>query len=865
VAHPYYSADAGEVLETLKATDSGLSSKEAAARRKQYGPNTLKKEKPKSLFRIFLEQINNPVIYLLSAAAAMAFIFKDAAEGIAIVVVIFLNTAIGFWMEVQARKSMRALRAMDTITATVLRDGRREEIDADRLVPGDVIIAEAGDIIPADARILEAYEFRVDESPLTGESMPVTKSPESVHFDAPLGDRSCMLYKGTSVTGGNGTAVVTGTGMNTELGEISELVSEAEQQTVPLNRKLRKLTRSLIWFIVFLAAAFFIVGWLAGKDWYVLLQTSIAWTIAAIPEGLPIVASIALARGMLHLSRQHVIVKRLESVETLGEITAVCTDKTGTLTENRLAVRKLLLPGIDSDVTVDNTFQIHGFENYPEDPRFDHIFSVSRLCNNAVITETGHEDGDPLEISLLHFTAGVDRERDRKLGETERIAEDPFDSESKFMGTVHRLSDGSEYMSAKGSAEAILERSDYIETREGVREITDEEKEDWLSVNDRLSGEGLRVLAFAYRKEEDLNIGRQDQDFVEAMVFTGLAGFIDPPRDEIPSAMEVCRSAGIRPVMVTGDHPATARAVAEEVGIAEEADIFSRVDPKEKLEIVRQLQESGEIVAMTGDGVNDAPALKRADIGIAMGERGTQVARETADMVLTDDSFPSILTAVRQGRVIFSNIRKFIMYQLSYHLAEIVLIAAVSFTLFRLPILPLQLLFLNLLSDVFPALALGLGKGPVDVMNHPPKDPEEPIMTRRNWISTGIGGLVIASCVIGIYFIAHFAIGFSESMCNSVAFFSLAIAQLLHVFDMRDDSEPVFNNQVTRNRYVWGALALCAAVLAAAYLLPAIRGVLSFRWMGLEGWLLVLASSFSTILVLQTVKGIRKLISDRSR
>ncbi len=865
MSESYYSAGADEVLNTLGASIGGLSSNEADARRKQYGPNTLKKEKPKSLLRILLEQINNPVIYLLSAAAVLAFLFKDAAEGAAIVVVILLNTAIGFWMEVQARKSMRALRAMDKITATVLREGRREEIDAELLVPGDVIIAEAGDLVPADARIVEAYEFRVDESPLTGESMPVTKSTEAVPPDSALGDRRCMLYKGTSVTGGNGTAVVTGTGMQTELGEISELVSEAEQQSVPLNRKLRKLTRSLIWFIAVLAAAFFIAGWLAGKDWYILLQTSIAWTIAAIPEGLPIVASIALARGMLRLARQHVIVKRLESVETLGEITTICTDKTGTLTKNRLSVRKLLFPGLNSDLTVDNTFRIDGIDNCREDPRFDHIFTISRLCNNAAVNETGHEDGDPLEISLLHFTAGVDKERDRKLAEMERIAEDPFDAESKFMGTVHRLRDGSEYMSAKGSAEAILARTDYIETREGVREITAEEKEDWRSANDRLSGEGLRVLAFAYRKEEDLNIGRQDQDFVEAMVFVGLTGFLDPPREEISSAMEVCRRAGIRPVMVTGDHPATARAVAEEVGLTEEADIFSRVDPKEKLDIVRQLQESGEIVAMTGDGVNDAPALKRADIGIAMGKRGTQVARETADMVLTDDSFPSILTAVRQGRIIFGNIRKFIMYQLSYHLAEIILIAAVSFTLFRLPILPLQLLFLNLLSDVFPALALGLGKGPADVMDHPPKDPEEPIMTRKNWVSTGIGGGVIAACVTGIYFAAHFAIGFSESMCNTVAFFSLAVAQLLHVFDMRGDSEPLLNNQITENRYVWGALAFCTAVLAAAYAVPAVRGVFSFQLLGLKGWLLVFASAASTVLILQTIKGIRKLISDKSR
>ncbi len=881
----YHAGDSQRVLDELDTSTDGLTPEEAQKRLDRYGTNRIRSKQQKSLFRIFLEQINNPVIYLLSAATVIAFVFGDIPEGIAIIVVIVLNTFIGFFMEVQARTSMEALQKMDKITVTGLRGGELEEINAEELVPGDIILPDAGDIIPADARIIEAAELRVDESPLTGESVPVNKSAEPVSENASLGDRTCMLYKGTSVTGGNGKAVVTATGMDTEIGTISKMVSEAEKESIPLNKKLNKLTRSLIWFIGFLAGAFFIAGWLSGKDWYTMLQTAIAWTIAAIPEGLPIVASIALARGMLRLAKQNVIIKKLAAVETLGETTVIFTDKTGTLTENRLTVTSINVPEKAEPLEVlheAKSAKIEGIESYADFSSLEQIFAISRLCNNAVISGDGTEDGDPLELSLIRFTRTLDQEREASLAHLERINEDPFDSKSKFMATVHRLENGSFYVAGKGAASVVLERSMKVLRSGGTEEFGEGEKAKWKDLDDSISRNGLKSLAFCFKEVSERTAELDSEDFMHDMVFAGLVGFIDPPREEIAGSIEMCHTAGIRPVMVTGDHPGTAGNIARQVGLVKPEEetpvmigselssmegeleklgsriastpVFARVDPEQKLDIVEAYQKSGDICAMTGDGVNDAPALKKADIGIAMGKRGTQTASEVSDMVLQDDSFSSIVTAVEQGRIIFGNIRKFVMYQLSYHLAEILLIAVISFTLFELPLLPLQLLFLNLLSDVFPALALGIGKGTGNVMKRPPKDPSEPILNRRSWITTCYYGVVIAVYVIGAYLISFFVLELSADQCNDIAFFSLAFTQLLHVFNMRDPEEPLINNQITRNRYIWMALALCISILVASYFIPGIKDVLSFQGPGKIGWLIIASVPVLTILTLQVIK-----------
>ena len=885
----YHAGEAEVVSEELASSPDGLSIKEAKKRLDRYGRNRIRAKQQKSLFRIFLEQINNPVIYLLSAATIIAFVFGDIPEGIAIIVVIVLNTLIGFFMEVQARTSMESLQKMDKITITGLREGELEEINAEELVPGDIILPEAGDIVPADARIIEAAELRVDESPLTGESVPVNKSAEPVHENASLGDRTCMLYKGTSVTGGNGKAVVTSTGMDTEIGTISKMVSEAEKESIPLNRKLNKLTRSLIWFIGILAGAFFIAGWLAGKEWYTMLQTAIAWTIAAIPEGLPIVASIALARGMLRLAKQNVIIKKLAAVETLGETTVIFTDKTGTLTENKLTVTRINVPEQEEALDVFHEkggVKIGGAENYADLYSLKQIFTISRFCNNAVISEDGTEDGDPLELSLLRFIRSLDEKKAASLSDLQRINEDPFDSKSKFMATVHRLANGSFYVAGKGAASVTLERSALISRNGRVEKFTEEEKKKWKELDDSISRNGLKSLAFCFKEVKDETDALHAEDFMHGMVFVGLVGFIDPPREEIEGSIEMCHTAGIRPVMVTGDHPGTAGNIARQVGLvkaeedaqvmtgselsAMEGDleklgskiastpVFARVDPEQKLDIVEAYQKSGEICAMTGDGVNDAPALKKADIGIAMGKRGTQTASEVSDMVLQDDSFSSIVTAVEQGRIIFGNIRKFVMYQLSYHLAEILLIAVISFTLFELPLLPLQLLFLNLLSDVFPALALGIGRGTGSVMNRPPKDPAEPILNKGSWITTAYYGAVMAVYVIGAYLISYFLLDLPPEECNDVAFFSLAFTQLLHVFNMRDPEEPLINNQITRNKYIWTALALCVTLIFASYIIPGVRDILSFEGPGKTGWLIIAAVPLLNLLTIQIIKAVEK-------
>ncbi len=876
----FYRKSTDEIFEMLNAGENGLGEEESKKRLEKFGRNQLKEQKKRSLLDLIVSQINNPVVYLLAAAATVAFIFGDNAEGIAIVVVILINTIIGFWMEFQAQKSMNALKKMDKITSKVVRDGEEKSIDANLLVPGDIISLEAGMMVPADARLVQEQEISVDESPLTGESLDVEKNTETIDEEQGVADRKNMIYKGTAITGGTGKAIIVATGMETEIGNISTMVSEAEEEQIPLDKKLHKLTKRLIWLTLGLAAAFFLFGWIAGKDWYSLFQTAIAWTIAAIPEGLPVVASIALARGMLKLAKKQVIVKKLSAVETLGETTVIFTDKTGTLTENKLSVNHLQFANQDISIKIkEDTVELDNLENANENEYFDHFLKISARCNDASLDGENGPEGDALEISLLQFMEKYDSQKYEEMTKPERVAEDPFDSESKYMGTVYK-EDGSYYVAAKGAAESILGICSKIKTEEGVQDISDEDKEEWKKKNNDLSGQGLRVIAYAFKNMDNKpeNADEPEKSFMNSLTFLGLVGFLDPPKQDVPQAVDECLHAGIKVVMVTGDHPGTALNIGKKVHVVEEdaknvmkgseldtddkdrvtsTRVFSRVDPEQKLNLIDHFQEQGEIVGMTGDGVNDAPALKKADIGIAMGKRGTQVAQEVADMVLKDDSFPSIVNAIKEGRIIFGNIRKFIMYQLSYHLAEIIVIASISFTLFTLPLLPLQLLFLNLLSDVFPALALGVGKGNPHVMNLPPKDPEEPIITKQNWLLMSYYGLVIAASIAGAYIFAKFAWNLSDEIANNVAFFSLAFAQLLHVFNMRERDEPIFKNQVTTNKYVWYALAICIAALAAAYLIPGMREILSFQQMEPRTWVLIGITSVLPLIIIQVVKIIR--------
>ena len=874
----FYQISIDDTFHILNTSKQGLTNKQAKEEYDKFGPNRIEEKEQKSLLRLLLEQVNNPVIYLLLVAVVISFIFGDIPEAIAIIVVILLNTIIGFWMEYQAETSVNALKKLDKRKAHVKRGNNIQLVDAENIVPGDCILLEAGDIIPADARIIFSTELNIDESPLTGESLPVEKNNKTIKESTPLADRLNMLFKGTAVTNGKAQAIVTATGGQTEIGAISDMVHQSDKEEIPLNLKLQRLSTYLIWITVGLAALFFVFGWIVGKEIYLLLQTAIAWTVAAIPEGLPIVASIALARGMIRLAKRNVIVKKLAAVETLGETTIIFTDKTGTLTENKLTVNKIEYPenSLDIPTLTDNFLANTPFR---DDESLQHILQISAFCNDAEMLDNKMK-GDPLDISLFNFEKKYNSKQIEVLSKVDRVHEDPFDSESKFMGTIHKLDDQL-YISCKGAAECILLRSKFYFKNDRKIKISDRVKKKWLKRNEELSGKGLKVIACAYQLADGKELKRlkKQDDFIHDMIFVGLVCFIDPAKKNVSKAIEKCHQAGIEVIMVTGDHSGTAQNIAEKVNLQQHdevevmegpeivqnteeisnANLFARVDPKQKYEIVEHFKKSGEITAMTGDGVNDAPALKKADIGIAMGKNGTQIAQEVADMVLKNDSFPSIVDAIEEGRIIFGNIRKFIVYQLSYHLAEILIIAGISFTLFYIPLLPLQLLFLNLLSDVFPALALGLGKGNKNVMQQKPKDPSEPIINKRNWITTAAYGLIIAVIVIAVYLYTLFYFDQSKETANTVAFFSLAFSQLLHVFNMREPEEHLFKNQITRNRYIWIALAVCLPALAMAYLIPVLSNALSLEKLTMQGWILTGVASVATLLVIQTGKNVFKI------
>jgi Ca2+-transporting ATPase len=868
-----------EFLDRLATdTETGLSDEEASQLLEKYGPNKIKESKQKPTWKILIDQLTSMVMYLLAGAATLSFAFGDISEGIAIVVVMLINVAIGFGMEYQARKSMEALKSMDKLTGRVLRNGREKEIDAEGIVPGDIVLLASGALVPADLRLFQVSELQIKESPLTGESVPVDKNTEAVEESAPTADRTNMAFKGTSVSRGKGKAVVVATGMDTEIGKVTEMVSSAGDEEIPLNKKLGKLSQKLIWLVLGMATLLGMVGFLADKDLYQIIQTSIAWAIAAIPEGLPIVASIALARGMLRLADHNVVVKRLASVETLGETNIIFTDKTGTLTQNRLTVEEIFL-GTDQGGKAkwnNDQVELEGLEKNTKS--FRKLFEICVLANEIDYNpeEEDKNTGDPLEIGLLRFTHAFDQKGMKELAGLEFVGEDPFDSENKMMGTVYKMDD-QYFVAGKGATGSILEACTRIIKDDEVLDISKSDKTTINEQTDKMAEKGLRTLAFAYRQDAKKPDGIDDQKFLENLIFVGLIGFVDPPANGVRDAIKTCRNAGIEVVMVTGDHPGTALNIARQVSLVDEDDnrvihgkaltekkisnesiakthVFSRVDPSQKLDLIESFQDQNNIVGMTGDGVNDAPALKKADIGIAMGKRGTQVAKEVADMVLQDDSFISILQAIREGRIIFGNIRKFIIYQLSYHFSEILVIALVMLVLFTLALEPLQLLYLNILLDVFPALALGVGRGRSSVMKAPPKKPDENIITQQNWKAIIVFGVIIAASVSGVYFYGYYQMGLSSDISNNVAFFSLSFAQLLNVLNMRDPDENVFVNQVSRNKWVWIALALCLGALLGAYFIPGLNEILSLQEMESSAWVLVFIGAITPTIFIQVVK-----------
>ncbi|MFW6107162.1 MAG: cation-translocating P-type ATPase [bacterium] len=852
----------------------GLTTSQARGRRRRFGPNRLREAKREGAWAILVRQFKSLIIALLAVAAGLSFAFDELLEGAAILAVIAINAAIGFVTELRAVRAMEALRRLGQVKTKVRRNGRVREMAATTLVPGDIVVLEAGDIVSADLRLLESNRLQADESALTGESFPVGKTVEPLDEDAVLAERANMLFKGTAVTRGSGEGAVVATGMTTELGQVSALVEEAEDEVTPLEKRLDQLGHKLIWVTLAIAAIVAGTGILADKGVLLMVKTSIALAVAAIPEGLPIVATIALARGMWRMARRNAIVNRLSAVETLGSTSVICTDKTGTLTENRMTVTRIHVDGRETrvrggDPATESPFSAHGQPIAPaEEPPLRELLEVSALCNNASLPR--EEDGDhkavgePLEVALLVAAAKAGIHREKLLERWPEVREEAFDPQVKMMATFHR-DESDVRVAVKGAPEPVLEASCSVRTEEGSRELGDDERQEWLQLSTAMAEDGLRVLALAGKSAPD-----PEAEPYEGLALLGLVGMEDPPRPGVSRAVGSCRDAGIRVVMVTGDQAPTARSIGVAVGLLDDGDaavvqgreledvegadqtertrllearLFARVAPKQKLSLIDLHQSNGAIVAMTGDGVNDAPALKKADIGVAMGQRGTQVAREAADMVLKDDAFGTIVSAVAQGRVIFANIRKFAYYLLSCNLSEILTVFVASVINAPLPILPLQILFLNLVTDVFPALALGVGEGDPDVMQRPPRDPQESILARRHWMGIVAFGWGITAAVLGALALALLWLRLPREQAVTVSFLTLAFAQLWHVFNMREPGSRLFRNDIARNPFVWGALALCAVMLLAATYTPALALVLKVAAPPLQGWLVILGMS----------------------
>ncbi len=890
MAEPWRQTIEDALAEREVDAERGLSGQEARRRLDETGENALRRVESKSTWRILVDQFKSLIFAILFAAVLLSLFLGEVVQSAAILAAMLINAGIGFATELRATRSMEALRELEKVRARVRRDGEVRELDAAQLVPGDIVLLEAGEMVPADLRLIEAENLQVDQAALTGESVPQGRTTDALEGDVPLADRENMAFKGTSVSNGGGVGVVVATGMDTELGHISELAEQAEEEETPLEKRLDRLARRLLVVILIVAALTAVIGIIGGRDILLMLETGVALVIAAVPEGLPIVASVALARGMWRLANRNALVERLSAVETLGAINVICSDKTGTLTENRMTLTRLGVTSGEVSLKEDGGAMLDGEEiDVAHRPAVRAALEVSALCNGAELDggEGARGTGDPMEVALLAGARRAGIERGELVERQKEVRREEFDPSVKMMATFHRTEDGIR-VAVKGAPEAVLEVCVRALSAEGEpKELDENGRKEWLDRNEALTADGLRALAVAEKNVQD-----DDAEPYEDLTLIGLVGLLDPARSDVREAVTDTRKAGIRAVMVTGDQPTTARAIAEAAGLVDDAadakvilgsemkpagqmskkekravlraPIFARFDPKQKLDLIEIYQDAGRIVAMTGDGVNDAPALKKADIGVAMGQRGTEVAREAADIVLRDDSFATIVTAIRQGRTIFGNIRKFVVYMLSGNTGEIFAVSVVALMNAPLPLLPLQILYINIVSDVFPALALGVGESRTDVMKNPPRDPDEPILTRFLWGVIGAYGVLIGLSVLAVFWYA-FQLDMSTEEAVTISFLTFGFARLWHVFNMRDPDAPLIRNEITTNRYVWLSIAIGIALMLSAIYVPVLSTVLSTVAPGAEGWALIAVGSIVPLVVGQIAKigALRRLVPGR--
>ena len=876
----FYTQGKDETLDELQSSREGLSTAEAQKRLDEYGHNELEESQKRSLLAKFLDQFKDLMIIILLVAAALSVV-TEGSEGLTdaliILAVVILNAAFGVYQEGQAEAAIEALKDMSSQIARVRRNGHIVEIDSRELVPGDIVMLEAGDVVPADMRLLEAASLKIEEAALTGESVPVEKDLSvEVAADAGIGDRVNMAYQNSNVTYGRGSGVVVNTGMYTEVGKIADMLANADETDTPLKQNLNQLSKVLTYLVVAIAIVTFIVGvFVRGESPIEGLMTSVALAVAAIPEGLPAIVTIVLSMGTTTLAKRNSIVRKLPAVETLGSTEIIASDKTGTLTMNQMTVEKVYTNGelqsAASDIASDNN-----------------TLRIMNFANDTKIDPNGKLIGDPTETALVQF--GLDHSFDIReaLVEEPRVAELPFDSERKLMSTIHKEADGKYFVAVKGAPDQLLKRVTRIEENGQVRDIT-AEKEGILAVNKDLARKALRVLMMAYKYVSE--VPALESDIIESdLIFSGLVGMIDPERPEAAKAVAVAKEAGIRPIMITGDHQDTAEAIAKRLGIIEDDgqdhvftgaelnelsdeefqkvfkqySVYARVSPEHKVRIVKAWQNEGKVVAMTGDGVNDAPSLKTADIGIGMGITGTEVSKGASDMVLADDNFATIIVAVEEGRKVFSNIQKSIQYLLSANMAEVFTIFFA--TLFGWDVLqPVHLLWINLVTDTLPAIALGVEPAEPGVMSHKPRG------RKSNFFDGGVMGAIIYQgifqtvLVLGVY---GWALMFPEHATNrmvhedalTMAFATLGLIQLVHAFNVKSVYQSIFTVGAFKNRTFNWAIPIAFLLLMITIVVPGFNDLFHVSHLSATQWLAVIIGSSLMVVLTEIVKAIQRVL-----
>ena len=867
----YFSKTTEEALNYLKVSKEGLSTRQAKENLSTYGFNELNQKKNKSVVQVFFSQFKDLLIFILIAAGIISMLSDNVESTIVIFSVIILNAVLGTIQHFKAEQSLDSLKALSAPCAKVIRDGKKIEIQSRDVVPGDILALEAGDLITADGRVIESYSLQVNESSLTGESLSVDKITDKIDSEeVALGDQKNMVFSGSLVTYGRALVVVTNTGMKTEIGKIATLMEETQEKKTPLQVSLDDFSKKLA--IIILVICTIVFGLFLYRKMPVLdsLMFAVALAVAAIPEALSSIVTIVLALGTQKMAKENAIIKKLRAVEGLGSVSIICSDKTGTLTQNKMTVRKIYVDGKlinGSEISLDNKVE-------------EYLIKNSILCNDST-SKDGKEIGDPTEVALVNLGHEILINEVELRSEYERLAEIPFDSDRKLMSTLHKI-DSKNIMFTKGALDVILDRVKFIMTSDGVRELTENDKNEILDVNRRLSESGLRVLCFAYKELNEIKELNLNDEY--NYIFIGLISMIDPPREESKQAVADCIMAGIKPIMITGDHKITASAIAKEIGILREGDkaiegleidkmsdeelkeniehisVYARVSPEHKIRIVRAWQEKGQIVAMTGDGVNDAPALKQADIGIAMGITGTEVSKDAASVILTDDNFATIVKSVANGRSIYSNIKSSIRFLLSGNTSGIIAVLYSSIMALPMPFAVVHLLFINLLTDSLPAIAIGMEKSSRDLLKDKPRGKNESILNKDFLLGLGVEGVLIA-----IFTIIAFYLGNpmkTPLTASTMAFATLCLARLFHGFNCRGKGS-IFKLGVFSNKYVWYAFGIGLVLLNAVLFVPGLQVLFEVENLMVSQYVQIYVLAFIPTLIIQIFKVINEIVESK--